>query len=220
MEWWLVLIIIFGFLIGAMVTGLPVAFCFILLNFIGVYIFWGGEIGLSQLILSIFSSLAKFTLLPVPMFLLMGEVMFHSGMGLNMIDVLDKWLGRLPGRLGLLAVGAATMFSTMSGSTMATTAMLGTLLTPEMEKRGYKKPMSIGPVMGSGGLAMLIPPSGLAVLLAAVAEISIGRLLIAGIIPGLLIAFFYASYVIIRCRFQPSIAPAYEVPHFPPSGRD
>ena len=215
MEWWLVLLLIFGFLIGVMVTGLPVAFCFILLNFIGVYIYWGGDIGLSQLILSIYSSLGKFTLLPVPMFVLMGEVMFHSGMGLSMIDVLDKWLGRLPGRLGLLAVGSATMFSTMSGSTMATTAMLGALLTPEMEKRGYKKPMSIGPVMGSGGLAMLIPPSGLAVLLAAVAEISVGRLLMAGVIPGLVIAFFYASYVIVRCMLQPSIAPAYEVRHIP-----
>ncbi|MFC1902583.1 TRAP transporter large permease subunit [Chloroflexota bacterium] len=212
MEWWLVLLIIFSFLIVVMLSGLPIAFCFMLLNIIGVYIFWGGEVGLSQLILSVFTSLGRFTLMPVPMFVLLGEVMFHSGMGLNMIDVLDKWLGRLPGRLGLLAVASATMFSTMSGSTMATTAMLGTLLTPEMEKRGYKKPMSIGPIMGSGGLAMLIPPSGLAVLLAAVAEISIGRLLIAGIIPGLVIAFFYASYVIFRCWLQPSIAPSYEVP--------
>ena len=141
----------------------------------------------------------------------MGEVMFQSGLGFSMIDALDKWLGRLPGRLGLLAVGSATLFSVTSGSTIATTGMLGTMLTPEMEKRGYKKPMSIGPIMGSGGLAMLIPPSSLAVILAAVAEISIGRLLMAGVIPGLVIAFFYASYIVGRSYLQPSIAPAYDV---------
>lgn len=141
----------------------------------------------------------------------MGEVMFQSGMGLSMIEALDKWLGRLPGRLGLLAVVASTVFSTASGSSMATTALMGATLTPEMEKRGYKKPMSMGPIIGSGGLAMLIPPSGLAVLLAAVAEISIGRLLIAGVIPGLVIAVFYATYIIGRCYLQPSIAPPYEV---------
>jgi len=172
---------------------------------------WGGEAGLSQLILSLRTAVATFVLVPIPMFILMGEVMFQSGMGMSMIEALDKWLGRLPGRLGLLAVGAATVFSTTSGSAMATTALLGSTLTPEMEKRNYKKPMSIGPIIGSGGLAMLIPPSGLAVLLAAIAEISIGRLLIAGVIPGLLIAGLYATYIIGRCYLQPSVAPSYEV---------
>lgn len=211
MDWWLILLIIFGCLIILMASGLPVAFTFLLFNIVGVYLFWGGEAGLSQLVLSMHSSIAKFTFLPVPMFILLGEVMFQSGLALNMIDTLDKWLGALPGRLGLLAVGSGTLFSTMSGSTMGTTAMLGALLTPEMEKRGYKKPMSIGPVMGSGGLAMLIPPSGLAVVLAAVAEISVGELLISGIIPGLLVAALYTSYIILRCWLQPSIAPPYRV---------
>ena len=114
--------------------------------------------------------------------------MFHSGMAMNMIDVLDKWFGRLPGRLSLLTVAGSTLFSTMSGSSIGTTAMLGSVLVPEMERRGHKTPMSIGPSMGSGGLAVIIPPSSLAVLLAAVAEISVADLLIAGIIPGLLIA--------------------------------
>ena len=172
---------------------------------------WGGEAGLSQLILSLRTAVATFILVPIPMFILMGEVMFQSGMGMSMIDALDKWLGRLPGRLGLLSVGAATVFSMTSGAAMATTALLGSTLTPEMEKRNYKKPMSIGPIIGSGGLAMLIPPSGLAVLLAAIAEISIGRLLIAGVFPGLVIAILYAAYIISRCYLQPSVAPPYEV---------
>jgi tripartite ATP-independent transporter DctM subunit len=86
-----------------------------------------------------------------------------------------------------------------------------------MERYGYKKPISIGSVMGSGGLAMLIPPSGFAVLLASIAEISVGKLLIAGIIPGLILASFYASYVIARCTVQRSIAPSYEISPVPVS---
>jgi TRAP-type mannitol/chloroaromatic compound transport system permease large subunit len=84
-----------------------------------------------------------------------------------------------------------------------------------MEKRGYKKPMTMGPIMGSGGLAIMIPPSGLAVFLGAIAEISIGKLLISIIIPGLLMASVYSAYIIIRCWLQPSIAPAYEVSPVP-----
>ncbi|MFC1979815.1 TRAP transporter large permease subunit [Chloroflexota bacterium] len=209
MEWWVVLLIIFIGLMLLMTLGMPVAFAFMFINVVGVISFWGGGAGVRQLGLSIFSSLSKFHLIPVPLFIFMGEVMFQSGLGLSMVDALDKWMGRLPGRLGLLAVSAGTLFSTMSGSSMGSTAMLGSVLSPEMERRGYKKPISIGAIMGSGGLAMIIPPSGLAVLLASLAEISIGKLLIAGLIPGLIIAFFYATYIIGRCYLQPSIAPAY-----------
>ncbi len=211
MEWPLVLLIIFGGLAILMASGLPVAFAFMLVNIVGVALLWGGGDGLRQLSYSMWGSVATFMVLPLPMFILLGEVLFRSGMAIRAIDAIEKWMGRLPGRLGLLAVGAATMFSTMSGSSLATTVMLGDALIPEMEKRGYKKPMSIGPIMGSGGLAMLIPPSALAVLWASIAEVSIGKILIAGVIPGLIIAVFYATYVIGRCWLQPSIAPAYDV---------
>ena len=146
MEWWVIILVIFGCLVVLMVSGLPVAFAFLLINIGGALFFLGGEAGLSQLILNIRDALTSFSLLPVPLFIFMGEVMFQSQMGFYVIDTADKWLGRLPGRLGLLTVGSATLFSTMSGSTMATTAMLGTILVPEMEKRGYKKAMTIGPV--------------------------------------------------------------------------
>ncbi|MFC2068439.1 TRAP transporter large permease subunit [Chloroflexota bacterium] len=211
MEWPLILLLVLGVLIFLMLTGLPIAFCFLAINLVGVYLFFGGEAGFLQLARNMYRSLAIFPLLTIPLFILMGEVMFRSGIGFEVIRILDKWMGRLPGRLGLLAVAAGTLFGTTSGSTVASTAMLGTLLTPEMEKYGYKKPISIGAVMGSGGLAMIIPPSGLAVLLATIAEFSIGQLLIAGIIPGLVIATLYASYIIFRCWLQPSIAPSYEV---------
>ncbi|OGA12395.1 MAG: C4-dicarboxylate ABC transporter permease [Betaproteobacteria bacterium RIFCSPLOWO2_12_FULL_63_13] len=215
MEWWQLLIVFFGSMVGLMLTGLPVAFVFLLINLVGAILVWGFLPGLNLLTLSMRSSVSNFALLPIPMFVLLGEVLFHSGIGFAVIEVIDKWLGRLPGRLGLLAVASGTLFSTLSGSSIGTTAMLGTVLVPDMERRGYSKAMSIGPVIGSGGLAMIIPPSGIAVLLAAVAEVSIGKLLIAGIVPGILIAIFYAAYIVIRCRLQPDIAPAYEVAPVP-----
>lgn len=198
-----------------MMTGLPVAFCFMLINVVGMYVFLGGMAGLEQLSISIFTTLNTFILLPIVLFVLMGEVMFHSGIAPVLIATLDRWLGRLPGRLSLLAVAAGTLFSTLTGTSLASVAMLGSVLAPEMEKQGYKKSMSLGPILGSGGLAMMIPPSALAILCGAIGEISIGRILIAIIIPGLLMATIYAAYITIRCWFQPSIAPSYEVPPVP-----
>jgi len=218
LEWQIALLLFFGSLIFLLALGMPVAFSFLLVNIVFMFLFWGGQAGLEQLIESLFVSVASFTLLPIPLFIIMGEVMFRSGVAPRMMDALDKWLGRLPGRLGLLAVGGGTLFGTLSGASMASTAVLGSVLVPEMEKRGYKKPMSLGPILGSGGLAIMIPPSNLAVLLGAVGEISVGRILIAIIIPGLLMAILYATYIIMRCRLQPSIAPAYDI--IPPSLSD
>ena len=211
MDWPIVLLIIFGSLVVLMAMGFPVALSFIIINIVGVAIVWQGEPGLHALTLTMQQSVGSFLLLPIPMFIFLGEILFRSGMAMRAIDVIDMWLGRLPGRLGLLAVLVATLFSTMSGATSATTAMLGETLGPEMEKRGYKKSISIGSIMGSGGLAMLIPPSAAAVFWAAIAEVSIGRILIGGIVPGLVIAFFYSIYIVGRCYLQPSVAPPYKV---------
>ena len=145
----------------------------------------------------------------------MGEVLFHSGIGPVLIDVLDRWLGRLPGRLALLSVLGGALLSVLTGASVGSVAMLGNTLVPEMERRGYRRAMSLGPILGSGGLAIMIPPSGLAVLLGAVGEISIGRILIAIIVPGLLMTFLYAFYVIGRCWIQPSMAPTYDMEHYP-----
>jgi tripartite ATP-independent transporter DctM subunit len=211
MEWWATLILIFICLMFLFLIGVPVAFAFLFINIIGVYIFWGGEAGLSQLIRSIYRSVATFALLPVPLFVLMGEIMFRSGIAPKMMDTLDKWLGRIPGRLSLLAVGGGTVFSTLSGSAMAGCAMLGSVLVPEMEKRGYKKPMSIGPILGSGGLAIMIPPSALGVLLASLSRISVGGMLVAIILPGIMMAVLYAAYIVLRAWLQPELAPSYDV---------
>ena len=215
MEWWIIFLVIFFGLLFLFALGVPVAFAFLFVNLVGVYLFWGGTVGVSQLILSIYNSVTSFSLLPVPLFVLMGEVMFHSGIAPRMMDVLDKWLGRIPGRLSLLAVGGGTLFATLTGSAMAGAAMLGSVLVPEMEVRGYKKTMTIGPILGSGGLAIMIPPSALGVLLAGLALFSVGQFLVAIIIPGLLMACLYAGYILVRCIMQPDLAPPYEIRHVP-----
>jgi len=211
LEWWVFLIIVFSSFILLMLSGLPVAFCFLLINVISVYIFWGGLTGLEQLILSIFESVTFFAMLPVPLFLLMGELLFHSGMGTRLIDALDKLLGRLPGRLSLVAVASGVLIAVLCGNTWASTAMLGAMLVPDMEARGYKKPMALGPVLGGGSLAIIIPPSGMAVVLATLGGISVGGLLISGVIPGLVMASFYTIYIVGRCILQPDIAPSYAI---------
>ena len=215
MEWHLSLLLILGTLIVLMASGMPLAFCFMLVNVLGAFIFWGGAVGLQELVYSFSASVTHFSFLPLPLFILMGEVMLHSGIVPNMIDAIDKWLGRLPGRLSLLAVAGGTLLSTLTGTSMASVAMLGSALVPEMVKRGYKKPMSLGPILGSGGLDMMIPPSGLAVLLGALGEISIGKILIAIVVPGLLMAVLYAFYIVTRAHLQASTAPAYDVAHVP-----
>lgn len=211
MEWWLYLMFFFGGLGMLLLIGLPVAFAFMLVNLIGVYIFWGGAIGLQQLILSIDSSVSTFVLVPVPMFILMGSVMFHSGIAFKMIDALDEWLGHIAGRLAVLAIGAGTLFATLTGVAMGSVAMLGSTLAPDMERRGYAKSMTLGPILASGSLAILIPPSALAVILASLGKFSVGKLLIGIIVPGFLLAIVYIAYIVIRCRLQPSLAPAYAV---------
>ncbi|MDA0261393.1 MAG: TRAP transporter large permease subunit [Proteobacteria bacterium] len=215
MEWYFVLIIIFAGAILLLAVGMPVAFAFIIVNMVGVLVLQGGGRGFHTLTLSMFSSVSTFTLLPVPLFVLMGEILWHSQVAFRAIDVLDKLLGRMPGRLSILTVLSGTLFSSLSGSTMANTAVLGTMLLPDMERRGYKRPMSIGPIIASGGLAMMVPPSALAVILAAIAKLSIGKILIAALIPGVIMAVLYLLYIVVRCWLQPSLTPAYEVVRTP-----
>jgi tripartite ATP-independent transporter DctM subunit len=209
--WELLLLIIFGALVILMATGMPIAFSFMVINVIGVYVFFGGTKGLEQMILSMSTSLTTFVLLPVALFILMGELLVHSKIANDVMDALDKLMGRLPGRLSLLAVATGTVIAALTGSSMSSTAMLGQILVPEMEKRGYKKAMTIGPIMASGGLAIMIPPSSLAILLCVIGEISIGKILVVIPFAGIYLAALLAAYIIIRCKLQPSLAPSFEV---------
>ncbi|MFY0692589.1 MAG: TRAP transporter large permease [Paracoccaceae bacterium] len=212
MEWFEALALLLGTIVFLMAMGMPVALAFLAANIVGAWVFMGGERGVAQLLNNGLGSLTKYALVPIPLFLLMGEIFFHTGLGGRMFNAIDKLLGRLPGRLSYVTVLGGTAFSTLSGSSMGSTALLGSLMVPEMSRRGYKSHMSIGPILGTGGLAIIIPPSALAVLLATLAQIDVAALLIAGVIPGLILAGFYIATIWLQTKIDPDAAPAYEVP--------
>jgi tripartite ATP-independent transporter DctM subunit len=211
MEWFEALALLLGAIMVLMALGMPVALAFLAANIIGAWVFMGGERGIGQLLNNGLGSLTTFALVPIPLFLLMGEIFFHTGLGGRMFNAIDRLLGRLPGRLSYVTVLGGTAFATLSGSSMGSTALLGSLMVPEMSRRGYKPHMSIGPILGTGGLAIIIPPSALAVLLATLAQIDVGALLIAGVIPGLILASFYLTTIWLQTRLDPDAAPAYDV---------
>jgi tripartite ATP-independent transporter DctM subunit len=201
-------LLLFGGLVAAMGLGLPVAFAFLVLNVLGAMLFLGGEPGLAQLARNAVASITSFSLTPIPFFVLMGEVLFHTGVALKAIDAFALLIRRVPGRLSVIAIVAGTVFSAISGSTIATTALLGSLMLPTMLMRGYEPRMAMGPIMGIGGVDMLIPPSALTVLLGSLAGISIAGLLIGGIVPGLIMSTMYVGYIIARATITPALAPA------------
>ena len=211
MEWYEAGLLLIGVAVMLMAIGMPVAFAFIAVSSLGMVIFFPPVIGLKQLVANATSSITTFVLIPIPLFLLMGELFFHTRVATRVFDAFDAILGRLPGRLSYLTVFGGTVFATLSGSSMGNTAMLGSLMVPEMLKRGYKKGMAFGPILGTGGLAMIIPPSALAVLYGSLAHIDIGKLLIAGLIPGVVLASFYILIIFFRVKFDPDAAPGYDV---------
>ena len=190
-----------------LLAGLPVAFTFIAVNIAGAAIWLGGDVGVQQLARNSVISIASFSLTPIPLFILMGEVLFHTGIAVKVIDGVERLIAQVPGRLAVVAVVAGTIFSAISGSTIATTAMLGSLMVPVMLSRGYHPTMATGPVMAIGAVDMLIPPSALTVLLGSFSGISISKLLIGGVVPGLILSLAFVAYIVIRVTITPSIAP-------------
>lgn len=215
MPWELTLCLLFGGMVALLLTGMPVAFAFLVVNLAAAYFFLGGTAGLMGAVTGVFTSITSFTLLPVPFFILMGELVFHSGLGLEALNVMDKWLGGVRGRLSILAIIMGVIIGSLSGSTIATCALLGTILLPDMLKKGYSKHLSLGPLMGVGTVDALIPPNALTVVLASLAAIDVGQLLIAGILPGLLMTALYLLYVMGWCYLKPQDAPLYQVQEFP-----
>ncbi|HEX6691672.1 MAG TPA: TRAP transporter large permease subunit [Burkholderiales bacterium] len=188
-------------------VGVPVAFTFIGVNILGAIIWLGGEPGLEQLARNSVISITSFSLTPIPLFVLMGEVLFHTGIAVKVIDGVERLIAQVPGRLAVVAVVAGTIFSAISGSTIATTAMLGSLMVPVMLSRGYHPTMATGPVMAIGAVDMLIPPSALTVLLGSFSGISISKLLIGGVMPGLILSIAFVAYIVIRVKLKPDLAP-------------
>ena len=214
MDWQFAAWLLLGGSTLLLFLGLPVAFTFLAVNLVGAAAWMGGEAGLVQLSRNAVASVASFALTPIPLFVLMGEVLFHTGLAVKVIDGIERLVRQVPGRLAVVAVVAGTVFSAISGSTIATTAMLGSLMVPVMLARGYHPAMATGPIMAIGAVDMLIPPSALTVLLGSLSGISISKLLVGGITPGLILAVTFVAYIVARAKLEPALAPATRVERF------
>ncbi|NYT68983.1 TRAP transporter large permease [Pusillimonas noertemannii] len=208
MDWISALLLLTGSLVVLLMLGLPVAVTFFGVNIIGAIVFLNGEIGLIQMTRNVVTAITNYNLAPIPLFILMGEILLHTGMAFKAIDAIERLIVKVPGRMAVVTVAAGTVFSALSGSSIANTAMLGRSLMPEMLKRGYHPTLSMGPIMATGAIAMLIPPSALAVLVGSLAGMSISKLLLAGIIPALLMSLLFFTYIIYRAKRRPQDAPA------------
>lgn len=208
MDWILSLVALLGGVVVLMFIGLPVALSFLVTNVVAAFIFMGGLAGVDQLARNSIASVITFSLTPIPLFILMGEVLFQTGLALRVIDGFDRLIHKVPARLPVVSVVAGTAFSAISGSTIATTAMLGRSMTPVMLEKKYHPTLAMGPIIAIGGVDMLIPPSALIVLFGSLANISITKLLFAGIVPGILLSIIFVAYIIGKAILVPGSAPA------------
>lgn len=211
MEWYWVLIVIALGVLVFFAMGVPVAFSFGLLNIICLYLFCGGLPALGIMTFSASSGIANFVLVAIPMFVLMGDIITFSGMANRAFNVIDNLMGRVPARLGVLTIVNAMLFGAVSGSSMACTAAVGKTMIPEMLNRGYNKVLALGTVLGGAALDILIPPSILMVVYASLADVSVGKLLIGGTLPGVMIGLMFILYVMILAMIKPELAPVYKV---------
>lgn len=147
-------------------------------------------------------------MMALPMFVWMGEILFRSRISQNLFKGLTPWMDRIPGRLLHVNILACTFFAAVSGSSAATTATVGKITVPELQSRGYDKGLSVGSLAGAGTLGFMIPPSMMMLVYGIIGEVSIGKLFIAGIIPGLMLASVFSLYIMGRCLINPGLAPA------------
>ncbi|MEX6507837.1 TRAP transporter large permease subunit [Jiella sp. M17.18] len=211
MDWLFPFALMVGLILFFMGVGLPVAFAFFITNIVGLYLFFGGSAGVTQMISNFSDAIATYSLAPLPLFLIMGSLFFRSGLGDGVMHALDLCIGNLRARLSYVVLAAGAVFSALSGSSLANTGMMGSLMVPEMLKRGYKPKMAYGPILGAGSLAVIIPPSSLGVLLGSLANINVGALLIAGALPGLLLCLIFAGLIYVQTLLDPDCAPLYPV---------
>ena len=216
MDWGIILFILLVGLILVMLAGVPIAFSFFIVS--GIIIFFGshfgmtayGMKGLQQMVLGMRNALCNFNFTPIPFFVIMGEVFFRSGIITKTMDALSKLVRKIPGRLSVITLLGGGIFAALSGSALANTAMFGSLMMPEMMRRGYSKELTTGSIMASGALAMIIPPSTQAVILGSIANISVAKILMGAILPGVLLLALYLIYVIAVCKRNPGLAPVEE----------
>ncbi len=199
------IIVLSGFL-TLLFLGMPVFGALGSSSVLGILLIQGVR-GLGAVPGVIYDRLAVFPLVAVPLFILMGEIIFHSGIGSQIFTATNRWFNRLPGSMGIASVAACAIFSALCGVSVAGAATIGSFAIPEMLDRGYKKSLATGCVAASGGLALLIPPSVALILYGVVGDESVGRLFIAGIIPGIVLAGMMMGYIFLIGVFRPESAP-------------
>ena len=159
---------------------------------------------------SMYDSLNSSSLAALPMFILMGEILYKSSISTKLLNGLMPWLSFIPGKLLHVNVAACSLFAAVSGSSAATTATVGKITLDELKKRGYSKSLAIGSLAGSGTLGFLIPPSLIMIIYGVLSDVSIGKLFMAGILPGLLLATLYSVYIMIVAKMDKSVVPIEE----------
>lgn len=207
MEWYTTLIFGIVILFALFLSGAPIFLAFLGAILVGVYIVIGPA-GFPMFANSVLDTVNTTSLASIPLFILMGELLFRSGTMDVLFDSIDKLVGKVKGRQYVLVVVLSAVFGALSGVAMAVAAMLGRAIMPGMQARGYDKSIAAGLIIGGASLAPIIPPSLLAIIVGSLAEVSIAKLLIAGVIPGLLIGGIFLAYVFIRIMINSALAPS------------
>ena len=153
------------------------------------------------------SNASSFSFVAVPLFVFMSAILLHSGIGQSLYAAVARWVGFLPGGLAVASVFACAIFAAVSGSSVATAATIGMIAIPEMESRGYHKPLIYGSLAAGGTLGILIPPSIPMIIFGVMTETSVGRLYMAGILPGIALALLFAVYIVGYAMVYPDRVP-------------
>ena len=197
-------------LLTLLAASMPVAFSMAIVGFIGFAIIVSPQAAASVITVDLYETFSSYSLTVIPLFILMGQISFHSGISSRLFNAAYKWLGHLPGGLAMATVGACTAFGAICGSGPATAATMALVAIPEMKKYKYDMELSCGAVAAGGSLGMLIPPSVVFIVYAILTEQSVGQLFIAGIVPGVLIAFLFCLVIYINCKRHKHLGPAAE----------
>ena len=187
--------------------GLEIAFSLGLVGLLGLLWLKGWTVGLGVVGSVAWSNASSFSFVAVPLFVFMSAILLHSGIGQSLYAAVAQWVGFLPGGLAVASVGACAIFAAVSGSSVATAATIGMIAIPEMENRGYHKPLIYGSLAAGGTLGILIPPSIPMIIFGVMTETSVGQLYMAGILPGILLGLLFAAYIVGYAMIFPGRAP-------------
>lgn len=199
-----------GVLIALFVTGLELSFAMLVVGFLGFAYIVSPEAALNLVAKDIFDSFESYSLTVVPLFILMGQLAFHAGIAKRLYDTANKFVGHISGGLAIATVAGCTVFGAICGSATATAATFAAVSIPEMDRFGYSRKFSAGLVAIAGTLGIMIPPSVPMIIFGILTQQSIGKLFVAGILPGVVIALLFIFIILGRCKINPLIAPKAE----------